>query len=117
MEQKFDKTTKYVLEYDGKFMIGTTLYDHSAISDDAVGNVTADLNDNGDELAYSEEQVKDALWKFLNEEIDNLLENIEEAFMRTENQGARGMRFTSRREQLLGYPKRNLREEHAEIGI
>lgn len=118
MAQKFDKTTKRTLEFDGKFMIGNTHYDLSAISDDAVTNVTESLNDDGDELAYSEEQVKIALWKFMDEEIDDLLENIEERFLNTDAKSSRiGNRFVSRREQLLGYPKRNLREEHAEIGI
>ena len=113
MAPKFDKTTERVLRFDGK--IAGLSVDLSAISDDAVENVMASLNEDAEDCAYSKEQVKAALWKFMDEEIDDLLENIEERFMNTDAKSSRiHGRFVSRREQLLGEPERDLSQERIE---
>lgn len=76
--------------------------DLSAISDDCVNNCLESLNDDAEGYKYSFEQVKYALWRFMDEQIDELLENIEDHFMDFDGH---------RRDQLLGEPEIDVAEE------
>lgn len=93
------KIRDYTLRFEGE---------SAAICDDAVENVTHDLNEelDGEPDRYSDLQVKRALWFFLLDEIDNVLENIEERFEDKVNRLS-----CSERDRLLGAPEVNLREE------
>lgn len=79
-----------------------------AIKDDSVDNVTRELNDSiSDEPnAYSAAQVKRAMWTFLQDKIDSLLENIEETFIDDLSK----MRQWEQ-DRLLGEPELNKRHE------
>ncbi len=99
MKRKFDKNTARELFYDWRELYPDSKVDLSAISDDCVGNVVESLNDDAGSYHYSDSQVKDALWIFLNQEIDSLLENLEERFLEKP------------RERLLGEPEVDVREE------
>lgn len=87
------------LELDGQF---------AAISDDAVENVTREMNDaiSGESHIYSDSQIKTALWKFLSNEIDELLENIEDRFMDKYSK-----LHDWQQGRLLGDPELNVKEE------
>lgn len=80
----------------------------AAISDDAVLNILADLNDDrqGEPYIYSETQVKAAMWGFLEDEIERLQENIEECFMAALNKMS-----TYKERALLGDPEVSVKEE------
>ena len=112
MPKTFDKETKRTLFYDWQEAFPHSTIDLSAISDDAVNNVLGDLNEDAEGYKYSFEQVKSAMWKFMDEQIDELLENIEERFMNSDAKSHRvGHRFVSRREELLGTPEIDIKEE------
>lgn len=77
----------------------------SAIEDDQVENVAAALNDQlarDDPKRYSQSQVKRALWKFLERQIDELLEDLEDRFMRLDSY---------KQDRLLGDPEIDVKVE------
>lgn len=79
--------------------------DDAAICDDQVNNVVDVLNDEldrDDPLRYSPDQVKRALWRFLEAEIERLQEDLVERFINLDG---------SRQDRYLGTPEINRREE------
>ena len=98
-----DSVVDITLQYEQSQYIGT------AISNDAVSIVLEWLNEDLDFNVYSGDQVKAAMWKFLDNRIDKLLETIADDFKEHVSTG------THRdAERLLGFPERDLAQERRE---
>lgn len=65
----------------------------SDIPNGVVEDIAESLNE-GQRLAYSDAQIKEALWHFIVKEIEDLLEDLEARFM-----------DSKRRDKLLGLPE------------
>lgn len=81
----------------------------SAISDDLVENIAEDLNDTDSQYRYSNEQVKAVIWQFMENHIDDFVEQLDEHWWKYfRNLGER------EKERLLGEPERDLAQEQRE---
>lgn len=94
----FDRETKIVLYYDSRYF-------SNALSNDVVQNVLDSVNDHLDTSVqkYSEEQVKQALWKFLEAKIESFVEEIDVHWDKID---------TSEKYDLLGEPEIDVAEEN-----
>ena len=98
MKHKLDKTTEIRLYYEYPYQAPAGL-DWSAISDDAVNNTLDSLNDDVEGYKYSFTQVKDAMWRMLDNHIADYLQDIEYHFEECDTS------------ELLGTPEINVKEE------